>query len=111
MPGIGFCDLTSGGKFSKLRARGNAHGDLHGLPQSGLPPGKPLIEKDIRMKTLKRILIVACMLAVLAVTFGCSEEGPMEKAGKKIDKAAQEAGQQMDKAAEEAGNAAKKLFE
>ncbi|MGE4422520.1 MAG: hypothetical protein AB7D39_09500 [Pseudodesulfovibrio sp.] len=63
------------------------------------------------MKTLKKILTVACLLAVLAVAFGCSEEGPMEKAGKKIDKAAQEAGQQMDKAAEDAGNAAKKLFE
>ncbi|WP_338668581.1 hypothetical protein [Pseudodesulfovibrio methanolicus] len=63
------------------------------------------------MKMLKKILTVACLLAVLTVAFGCSEEGPMEKAGKKIDKAAQEAGQQMDKAAEDAGNAAKKVFE
>lgn len=63
------------------------------------------------MKLLKKIIAVACLLTFLAAAFGCSEEGPMEKAGKKIDKAAQEAGQQMDKAAEDAGNAAKKLFE
>jgi len=63
------------------------------------------------MKMLKRILTIACMLAVLVTAFGCSEEGPMEKAGKKIDKAAQEAGQQMDKAAEDAGEAAKKIFD
>jgi outer membrane lipoprotein-sorting protein len=63
------------------------------------------------MKMLKKILTVACMLAVLTVAFGCSEEGPMEKAGKKIDKAAQEAGQQMDKAAEDAKDTAKKIFE
>jgi ABC-type Fe3+ transport system permease subunit len=76
-----------------------------------MPSGKPLTNEDIIMKALKNTLIAVCLAAVLAVAFGCSEEGPMEKAGKKIDKAAQEAGQQMDKAAEEAGNAAKKLFE
>ncbi|OIQ49698.1 hypothetical protein BerOc1_01623 [Pseudodesulfovibrio hydrargyri] len=63
------------------------------------------------MKTLKKILTVACLLAVLTVAFGCSEEGPMEKAGKKMDKAAQEAGQQMDKAADDAKDTAKKIFE
>lgn len=52
------------------------------------------------MKMLKKILTVACLLAVLAVAFGCSEEGPMEKAGK-----------QLDKAADDAKDAAKKVFE
>ena len=60
---------------------------------------------------LKDILISVCLAAFLAVAFGCSEEGPMEKAGKKIDKAAREAGEQMDKAADAAADAAKKLFE
>lgn len=63
------------------------------------------------MKLFKKAIVVVCLLVFVAVAVGCSEEGPMEKAGKKIDKAAQEAGQQMDKAAEDAGNAAKKLFE
>ena len=63
------------------------------------------------MKLLKKILVVACLVAVLAVAFGCTEEGPMEKAGKKIDKAAEQAGQQMDKAADDAGDAVKKIFE
>ncbi|EGB15189.1 hypothetical protein DND132_1983 [Pseudodesulfovibrio mercurii] len=63
------------------------------------------------MKLLKKIIVVACLLAFVTVGLGCGEEGTMEKTGKKLDKAAQDAGQQMDKAAEDAGNAAKKLFE
>lgn len=44
---------------------------------------------------------MAVALAILGgAVFGCTKEGPGEKAGKKIDKAVEQAGEQMDKAAE-----------
>ncbi len=53
------------------------------------------------MKMWKKLLIIGCILALFVPAFsGCSEEGPMEKAGK-----------QLDEAAEDAGDAAKKMFE
>lgn len=55
---------------------------------------------SIDMKLWKKVVVVACLLAFMVPAFGCSEEGPMEKAGKK-----------MDQAAEDAANAAKKAFE
>lgn len=51
------------------------------------------------MNIWKKILLVCCLLAMMLPAFGCQEEGPMEKAGK-----------QIDEAAEEATDAAKKLF-
>lgn len=52
------------------------------------------------MKLWKKLILIGCILAMMIPTFGCSEEGSMEKAGKK-----------MDQAAEDAANAAKKAFE
>ncbi|AMK10318.1 hypothetical protein [Pseudodesulfovibrio indicus] len=59
------------------------------------------------MQMWKKILVMFCLLAVMLPAFGCSEEGPMEKAGKKADQAMEDAGD----AAKDAGEAAKKLFE
>ncbi|WP_272701513.1 transport-associated protein [Desulfovibrio sp. Fe33] len=59
------------------------------------------------MKTWKKFVVAACLVLFAFAAFGCSEEGPMEKAGKKIDQAAEDAGD----AAKDAGDAAKKLFE
>ncbi|WP_319470794.1 transport-associated protein [uncultured Pseudodesulfovibrio sp.] len=59
------------------------------------------------MKVWKKILVIGCLLAMMVPTFGCSEEGTMEKAGKKLDQAAEDASD----AAEDAKDAAKKLFE
>ena len=52
------------------------------------------------MKLWKRMIVIACVLAMMVPAFGCSEEGPMEKAGK-----------QLDQAADDAADAAKKAFE
>ncbi|MBU1001526.1 MAG: hypothetical protein KKE73_03275 [Proteobacteria bacterium] len=49
---------------------------------------------------LKRFLILTCLLALLVSTFGCEKEGEMEKAGKKLDQAA-----------ESLKDSSKKLFE
>jgi len=52
------------------------------------------------MKFWKKLIVVACLLAMMVPAFGCSEEGPAEKAGK-----------QLDKAAQDAADTAKKIFE
>ncbi len=59
------------------------------------------------MKLWKKMLVVLCLLAMMVPTFGCSEEGPMEKAGKKMDQAADDAAD----AAQDAADKAKKMFE
>jgi hypothetical protein len=52
------------------------------------------------MKLWKKCIMVFFLIAMMAPAFGCSEEGEMEKAGKKVDQAA-----------EDAADKAKKLFE
>ena len=56
--------------------------------------------KGLKMKIWKKVIVIACMLAMMVPAFGCSEEGSMEKAGKK-----------MDQMADDAKDAAKKAFE
>lgn len=49
------------------------------------------------MNTLKRILPLLCLLALLVGAFGCqNDEGPAEKAGKKIDQTMEEAGDKIE---------------
>ena len=59
------------------------------------------------MKLWKKMIVVLCLLAMMVPAFGCSEEGPMEKAGKKLDQAAEDASD----AAQDAADKAKKIFE
>jgi hypothetical protein len=56
--------------------------------------------KESIMELWKKLLVIGCILAIMVPVFGCSEEGPMEKAGK-----------QLDQAADDAADAAKKIFE
>lgn len=37
---------------------------------------------------LKRLVVLVCLLAFLVPLTACENEGPMEKAGKKLDQAA-----------------------
>ena len=48
-----------------------------------------------------KVLMIAGLSAVIGLA-GCQEEGPAEKAGKKIDRAAEKAELQVDQAAEKA---------
>ena len=53
------------------------------------------------MKKIFQSVIIALMMIVLMVGLsGCTKEGPVEKAGKKIDKAIEKAGEQTEKAGE-----------
>lgn len=55
----------------------------------------------------KAMTVVIAMSALLAALYGCEKkEGPMEKAGKEVDKAAVSAGQQVEKAGEKIKDAA-----
>lgn len=58
------------------------------------------IFEEFIMKFWKKLIVVACLFALLIPAVGCQEEGAAEKAGKKIDQAA-----------DDAKDAAKKLFE
>jgi hypothetical protein len=58
--------------------------------------------KEIRMIKLgKSVMAALVMTALIAGLFCCQKkEGPVERAGKQIDKAVEKAGQQVEKAGE-----------
>ena len=58
------------------------------------------------MKLIRMLFVIVCFAWLLAGLTGCEKEGPMEKAGKKVDKAAAE----VKKAAEETKDSVKNLF-
>jgi hypothetical protein len=50
------------------------------------------------MKICKNIMAALAMTVLLVGLTGCVKEGPVERTGKKIDKAVEKGGQQVDKA-------------
>jgi hypothetical protein len=55
------------------------------------------------MKHFKTILIFLTLSAFLAFgTIGCEDKGPMEKAGEKIDKTAEDAADKVEEAVDKA---------
>jgi hypothetical protein len=65
--------------------------------------------KEIQMIKLGKSVMVALVMSVLIVGIsGCQKkEGPVERAGKQIDKAVEKAGQQVEKTGEKIEDAAK----
>jgi len=60
-------------------------------------------------KISKSIAAALLLGALVAVLSGCQKkEGPLERAGKEIDKAAEKTGQQIDKALEKTGEKVEK---
>ncbi|MCX7149908.1 MAG: hypothetical protein NTY05_10950 [Rhodocyclales bacterium] len=56
-------------------------------------------------ETVKTVVVMSAMLAALAA---CQkQEGPAERAGKEVDKAAAQVGQQIEKAGQDIQDAAK----
>lgn len=61
------------------------------------------------MTTIGRNVIAALVMGLLiAGVSGCTKEGPMERSGKEIDKAAEKTGQQIDKAVKTTGEKVEK---
>ena len=48
------------------------------------------------MKKMKKILIALILAVSILGTVGCEEKGPAEKAGEKLDKAAEDAAKKMN---------------
>ena len=64
------------------------------------------------MTKIGRSVIAALVLGILAAgVSGCKKEGPMERAGKEVDKAAEKTAQEFDKAVEKAGKKIEKAGE
>ena len=69
---------------------------------------RPQTERSMPMKKFVQSVITALMVIVLMVGLsGCTKEGPVEKAGKKIDKTIEKAGEQIEKAGEKVHDAVK----
>lgn len=52
-------------------------------------------------KFVQSIIIVLLTIVLMVGLFGCTKEGPAEKAGKKIDKAIESVGEQTEKAGDQ----------
>jgi hypothetical protein len=65
--------------------------------------------KGVQMIKLGKSVMAAFVMSVLIAGLLCCQrkEGPVERAGKQIDKAVEKAGQQIEKAAEKIEDAAK----
>ncbi|MEW6246395.1 MAG: hypothetical protein AB1555_06760 [Nitrospirota bacterium] len=67
--------------------------------------------KEVAMSSVYRGFTVLLASAVLCVGIGCKQEGPAEKAGKKVDEAVEKAGQTMQEGKEKVEAAAEKAAE
>lgn len=54
------------------------------------------------MKNSLNLLLIACATFVLMACAGCEKKGPMQKAGEKVDEAAQKTGDAIKDAADKA---------
>ncbi len=56
------------------------------------------------MLILKKMIVLIGFLAFLGIgTLGCEQEGPAERAGKKVDEAVEKAQEKMEEAGDKAG--------
>ena len=65
--------------------------------------------KEVQMIKLGKRVMAALVMSALIVGISCCQkkEGPVERAGKQIDKAVEKSGQQIEKAGEKIEDAAK----
>jgi hypothetical protein len=78
------------------------------IGNTNLVPDRPQTERRTPMKKFVQSVITVLMMIILMFGLsGCTKEGPVEKAGKKIDKAIEKAGDQIEKAGEKVKDAVK----
>jgi hypothetical protein len=63
--------------------------------------------KEIPMMNMRKIVIALLAMGVLLVGMSGCQQGPMERAGKKIDKTVEKGGDQIEKAGEKIKEEAK----
>ncbi|MFA5251136.1 MAG: hypothetical protein WC454_00925 [Phycisphaerae bacterium] len=59
------------------------------------------------MKKNLTLLLLVCILLAMAACIGCKKKGPMEKAGKAVDKAAQKTSDAVEDAVDDTKDAVK----
>ena len=83
-----------------------------GITTKSILVNQAYFRKESKMKKSLTLLLLVCLLLATATFTGCKKKGPMEKAGKAADKAAQttsaDAKKAADAAAQKAADAAKK---
>ena len=68
---------------------------------------KPYFRKEPKMKKSLKLLLLVCVLLAMVAFVGCKKKGPLEKAGKAIDKAAEKTGDAVKDAADDTKDAVK----
>jgi len=58
-------------------------------------------------KFVQSVITAVIMLVLIVGLSGCKKEGPMERAGKKVDQTVEKAGEQIEKAGESVKDAVK----
>ena len=58
-------------------------------------------------KFVQSVITALIMLVLIVGLSGCRKEGPMERAGKKVDQTVEKAGEQIEKAGESVKDAVK----
>jgi predicted small lipoprotein YifL len=58
-------------------------------------------------KFVQSVITAVIMLILIVGLSGCKKEGPMERAGKKVDQTVEKAGEQIEKAGESVKDAVK----
>ncbi|WP_319583242.1 Rv0909 family putative TA system antitoxin [uncultured Pseudodesulfovibrio sp.] len=61
------------------------------------------------MAIFRKFIIVAMLLSFVAVGYGCQNEGPAEKAGKRIDQSIEKAGDAIEDAGDKIEDAGDKV--
>ena len=58
-------------------------------------------------KFVQSVITAVIMIVLIVGLSGCKKEGPMERAGKKVDQTVEKAGEQIEKAGESVKDAVK----
>ena len=58
-------------------------------------------------KFVQSVITAVIMFALIIGLSGCKKEGPMERAGKKVDQTVEKAGEQLEKAGDKVEDAVK----
>jgi predicted small lipoprotein YifL len=70
-------------------------------------PGVIFVRRVPMKKFIQSVTTTLMIIVLMVGLSGCTKEGPVEKAGKKIDKTIEKAGEQIEKAGEKVQDAAK----
>ena len=79
---------------------------LLGITAKSILVNQAYFRKEPKMKKSLTLLLLVCMLLATMTFTGCKKKGPLERAGKAVDKAAQTTSADAQKAAADAKKAA-----